>query len=271
MFIDAMNFISHTAANRGKILFVGTKDTASDILSEEAMRCEMPYVNHRWLGGMLTNYKTIRKSIKRLRELEEAEARHHFDSLTKKERLQRQREKLKLERSIGGIKNMGGLPDIIFIIDVKHEHIAVQEARKLGIPIIGVVDSNSDPDNLDYIIPGNDDSLRAIRLYCKTAADVIIEARKSIVEEKGKKEKTEPKVSKKTAPPKRKVVTKAAKEAEKPETKAAEKDSAAEEKPAKKVAAKKSATTKNAAEKKTAPATEKKPKADAEKAKADDE
>jgi len=264
MFNDAMNFISHTAGNRGKILFVGTKYAASDIIAEEAMRAEMPYVNHRWLGGMLTNYKTIRKSIKRLRDIEAQQERRGFDSMTKKERLQIQREYSKLDRSLGGIKNMGGLPDIIFIIDVGHEHIAVAEARKLGIPIIGIVDTNTNPDGIDYLIPGNDDSLRSIRLYCKTAADIIIEARKSIVEpEKHAKEKAEPKVTTKT-PPKsqRKVVTKVASKvddtAADAATQAKEKESkaTAAEKPATKAAAtKKAAETNTAAEKKPAAKT----------------
>ncbi|SIS45807.1 30S ribosomal protein S2 [Neptunomonas antarctica] len=167
----AINVVEGLAQNKNKILFVGTKRAASKIIKEEALRVGMPFVNHRWLGGMLTNYKTIRQSIRRLRELEAAVADGTFTQLTKKEALMRQREMEKLDRSIGGIKDMGGLPDALFVIDVDHERIAVNEANKLGIPVIGVVDTNSNPDGIDYVIPGNDDALRAIQIYVKSIAD----------------------------------------------------------------------------------------------------
>ncbi len=179
LFQDALNFISSTAANKGKILFVGTKYAAQDYIQQEAERCKMPYVNRRWLGGMLTNYKTIRQSIKRLKELEAMFESGKFGRLTKKEILNLEREKAKLLSSMGGIKNMGGLPDALFVIDVGHERIAVREANRLGIPVIGIVDSNNDPDGIAYVIPGNDDSSRAIRFYTQTIADVILEARAS--------------------------------------------------------------------------------------------
>jgi len=177
MFNDAMTFIEKLATGKNKILFVGTKRSASKIIAEQAARCNMPYVNHRWLGGMLTNYKTIRESIKRLRELEIQAEDGTFEKLTKKEALMRSRDLEKLERSIGGIKNMGGLPDAMFVIDVDHERIAISEANKLGIPVIGVVDTNSSPDGVDYIIPGNDDAIRAVQLYLGTAADCVLRVR----------------------------------------------------------------------------------------------
>jgi small subunit ribosomal protein S2 len=172
---NALDVVQTMATNKNKVLFVGTKRAASKIIQEEAARANMPYVNHRWLGGMLTNYKTIRQSIRRLRDLETQTQDGTFEKLTKKEALMRQREMEKLERSIGGIKDMGGLPDALFVIDVDHERIAVNEANKLGIPVIGVVDTNSNPDGVDYIIPGNDDALRAIQIYVKSAADACIE------------------------------------------------------------------------------------------------
>ncbi|QEQ95714.1 30S ribosomal protein S2 [Neptunomonas concharum] len=167
----ALDVVKGMAQNKNKVLFVGTKRAASKIIKEEAQRVSMPYVNHRWLGGMLTNYKTIRQSIRRLRELESAAQDGTFAQLTKKEALMRQREMEKLERSIGGIKEMGGLPDALFVVDVDHERIAVNEANKLGIPVIGIVDTNSNPDGIDYVIPGNDDALRAIQIYVKSVAD----------------------------------------------------------------------------------------------------
>ena len=162
------------AENKNQVMFVGTKRAAGKIIEEHARRCGMPFVSHRWLGGMLTNYKTIRSSIKRLRELEEQESDGTFAKLTKKEALMRSRMKEKLERSIGGIKEMSGLPDVLFVVDVDHERIAVTEANKLGIPVIGIVDTNSDPDGVDYVIPGNDDAIRAIKLYVKAVADAVI-------------------------------------------------------------------------------------------------
>lgn len=181
---DALNFIGKVASNKGKILFVGTKNAAQDIIQEEAERCKMPYVNRRWLGGMLTNYKTIRQSIKRLKELEAMFESGKFGRLTKKEILGLTREKDKLMNSLGGIKNMGGLPDALFIIDVGHEEIAVLEATRLGIPVIGVVDSNNTPDRITYVIPGNDDSTRAIRFYAQAAANAILDAKASSLDSK---------------------------------------------------------------------------------------
>jgi len=174
MFNEALRFVEKLAAGKNKILFVGTKRSASKLVAQEAQRCGMPYVDHRWLGGMLTNYKTIRASIKRLRELEAQSQDGTFDKLTKKEALMRSRDLAKLERSLGGIKDMGGLPDALFVIDVEHERIAISEAGKLGIPVIGIVDTNSSPDGVDYIIPGNDDAIRAISLYLSASADAVL-------------------------------------------------------------------------------------------------
>lgn len=174
-FNESLALVKKLAENKNKVLFVGTKRAASKIIKEEADRVAMPYVNHRWLGGMLTNYKTIRQSIRRYRELESQANDGTFEKLTKKEALMRTREMNKLERSIGGIKDMGGLPDALFVIDVDHERIAVKEANKLGIPVIGIVDTNSDPDGIDYVIPGNDDAIRAIQIYAKAFADAVAE------------------------------------------------------------------------------------------------
>ena len=179
MFQDALNFLGGIAAKRGKILFVGTKRAAADVVAAEAKRCGQYYVNNRWLGGMLTNFKTVRQSIKRLKDLEAMAADGTFNKLTKKEALMRQREMEKLEASLGGIKDMGGLPDVLFVIDTDHENIAISEARKLGIPVVAVVDTNSNPDGVDYVIPGNDDAIRAIELYLRNVADAIIEGRQS--------------------------------------------------------------------------------------------
>ncbi|MCX2982153.1 30S ribosomal protein S2 [Halieaceae bacterium IMCC14734] len=173
-FNEALEMVRNKASNKNKILFVGTKRAAGKLIKEEAERAGMPYVSHRWLGGMLTNYKTIRASIKRLRDLEAQAADGTFDRLTKKEALMRSRDMEKLERSIGGIKEMGGLPDALFVVDVDHERIAITEANKLGIPVIGIVDTNSDPDGVDYVIPGNDDAIRAIKLYVKSVADACL-------------------------------------------------------------------------------------------------
>ena len=176
---DSMNFISKLAAKRGSIMFVGTKRAASAAIEEEAKRCGMPFVSHRWLGGMLTNYRTIRASVKRLKQLEGMAEDGSIDHLVKKEVLQLTRERDKLERSLGGIKDMKGLPDALFIVDVSHEDIAVKEARKLGIPVIAIVDTNCSPDNIDYVIPGNDDAIRSIRLYAQLAAEAVLEGRAS--------------------------------------------------------------------------------------------
>lgn len=174
---EATAVVERLASNNNKIMFVGTKRAAAKIVAEEARRVGQPFVNHRWLGGMLTNYKTIRQSIKRLRELESMHEDGTFEKLTKKEVLMATREQEKLERSIGGIKDMGGLPDVMFVVDVDHERIAINEANKLGIPVIGVVDSNSDPDGVDYVIPGNDDSIRAIQIYVQAIANACSKAK----------------------------------------------------------------------------------------------
>ena len=179
LYVKACEFTKNLVANGGRVLFVGTKRSARDAVRAQAERCEMPFVSHRWLGGMLTNYKTIRQSIKRLEELETWEEDGTFEALTKKEVLGLRREQEKLERSLGGIKNMGGLPDAIFVIDVGHEKIAVHEARVLGIPVVGVVDTNCSPDEVDYVIPGNDDAMRAALLYSTGIADAVLEGRAS--------------------------------------------------------------------------------------------
>jgi len=174
MIKPAMKFIESVAAKNNKILFVGTKRTATDIIKNEAIRCSMPYVNERWLGGMLTNYKTIRSSITRLENLLRQKEDGTFNKLTKKEGLKIQRDIDRLQKSIGGVTEMGGLPDALFIIDVKREAIAVSEASKMGIPIVGIVDSNSNPEGIDYVIPGNDDSIRSIALFTEAVADACL-------------------------------------------------------------------------------------------------
>ncbi len=174
---DALNFLSSTVAHKGKILFVGTKRAASQKIGEAAVACGQYYVNHRWLGGMLTNWKTVRQSIKRLKDFEQQSQDGTFDKLTKKEALLRTRELEKLNRSLGGIKDMGGLPDAIFVIDAEVEHIAIKEANNLGIPVIAVVDTNSNPDGVNYVIPGNDDAIRAVELYLRGAVETINAAR----------------------------------------------------------------------------------------------
>ncbi len=174
---DALAFANRLAAQKNKVLFVGTKRAAAPIIAEHAARAGMPYVNHRWLGGMLTNWKTIRQSIKRLKDLEVQATDGTLAKLTKREALEATREMEKLEKSLGGIKDMGGLPDAMFVIDVDHEATAIAEARKLGIPVIGVVDTNSNPTGVDYVIPGNDDAIRAIQLYVGAMADAIIEGK----------------------------------------------------------------------------------------------
>jgi small subunit ribosomal protein S2 len=180
LLVDAMNFIGGIAAKRGSIIFVGTKRAASKSVMEEATRCGMPYVSHRWLGGMLTNFRTIRQSIKRLRQIEKMEEEGSFARLLKKEVLQLTRERDKLEKTLGGIKDMKNLPSAMFVVDVGHEDIAVKEARKLGIPVIGVVDTNCSPNDIDYVIPGNDDAIRSVRLYTQLAADAVLEGRASV-------------------------------------------------------------------------------------------
>lgn len=265
MFRDALSVIQQIVQNRGKVLFVGTKASASGVVREEAVRAGMPYVDHRWLGGMLTNYKTVRMSVKRLKELEALFDQSSVKGYTKKELLNLLREKDKLSATLSGVKNMGALPDALFVIDVKNEKIAIAEANRLGIPVIGIVDTNSSPDNVDYVIPGNDDAVRAIRLYCKTAADLIIETRGAMQLEtitppaakKTAKKKVvltevvepEPVVEEEPAEVKKKVVRKVVKKTT--EKVAAEKPAAKKvaKKAAKKTAAKKTAAKKTAAKK----------------------
>ncbi len=179
---DAYAFTKAIVADGGKILFVGTKRAARESMRTEAERCEMPFVSYRWLGGMLTNYKTIRRSVQRLKNLEKMAEEGGFEGLTKKEVLGLTREKDKLDRSLGGIKNMGALPDVLFVVDVSHEDIAIREARKLGIPIVAVVDTNCSPDTADYVIPGNDDAMRAISLYATLIADAVLDGKASLPE-----------------------------------------------------------------------------------------
>ena len=182
LYNDAMNFLGKLVANKGTVLFVGTKRSARDTVRSEAEQSKMPYVNHRWLGGMLTNFKTVRQSIKRLRDLETMDQDGTFDKISKKEGLMLTREKKKLDRSLGGIKEMNRLPDALFVVDVGHEKIAVSEAKKLGIPVVGIVDTNNSPDNVDYVIPGNDDSIRAIQIYVQGVADAVNEGRSSMAQ-----------------------------------------------------------------------------------------
>jgi len=233
MLVDAMSFISSVASKRGNIIFVGTKRAASKSIAEEAQRCGMPYVSHRWLGGMLTNFRTIRQSIKRLRQIEKMEEDGSFARLVKKEVLQLTRERDKLEKSLGGIKDMKGLPDVMFVVDVGHEDIAVKEARKLGIPVIAVIDTNCSPNDIDYVIPGNDDAIRSIRLYTQLAADAVLEGRASVphvedrdefveLDEYGNPVKRASKAPAKKKVAKKVVVKKAAEVVEKVKTKAAE-------------------------------------------------
>ncbi|MEW5770058.1 MAG: 30S ribosomal protein S2 [Pseudomonadota bacterium] len=180
MFGEAAKFARQLASNRGSILFVGTKRQARDIMAEEAARCGMPFISHRWLGGMLTNFKTVKQSVKRMKDME---AQLADSALSKKETLRLQREYDKLVTSLGGIKDMDRLPDALFVVDVGYQKIAITEANKLGIPVIGVVDSNNTPEGVDYVIPGNDDSARAIRLYARGLADAILEGKANVIEE----------------------------------------------------------------------------------------
>jgi len=261
MYNDAVNALGKIAADRGTILFVGTKRAARNIMSEEAQRCGMPYVSQRWLGGMLTNYKTIRQSIQRLKDLEEMSENGGFDRLNKKEQLMLTREMEKKEKVIGGIKDMKGLPNAIFVIDVGHEDIAVKEANTLGIPVFGIVDSNNSPDGVDYIIPGNDDAIKAIQLYAQGVADAVIEGRASAVIQRSE-EPAPKKAAPKKAAPKRKVEAEAAPAAEEapaeaaveaPAEEAAAEETATEEaatKEAKAAPKKKAAVKKKAAAKK---------------------
>ena len=281
-FNDVLNFASKTASQGGSILFVGTKRAASNIIKEEAIRCGMPYVNHRWLGGMMTNYKTIKASIKRLKDLEFL-AEENFAQFTKKEALVMTREMEKLERSLGGIKDLGTIPDVVFVVDIGHEKNAVREAQTLRLPIIGVVDSNHNPEGIDYVIAGNDDSIRAIGYYARKIADAVLEAKASIVETKPAAKKAEPAAKKPAAkkeasednaeaeapaeekkPAAKKPAAKKAEPAAKKAEPAAKKPAAKKAEPAaKKPAAKKEATKKPAAKKPAAKkATTKKTEAD---------
>jgi len=180
MYGEAVNFIGKLAARKGTILFVGTKRSAQNVIQEEALRCGMPFVNRRWLGGLLTNYKTVKQSINRMKGLEAKETDGTLEKMSKKDQLRHKREHEKLLRGLSGIRDMAGVPDALFVIDVGYESIAVSEAKKLGIPVIGVVDSNNSPSDIDYIIPGNDDAMRSIRLYAKGIADAILDSRAAI-------------------------------------------------------------------------------------------
>lgn len=183
LYQDAIKFVRQLTSNKGSILFVGTKRQARDIVREEALRCSSPYVDYRWLGGMLTNYKTVKQSVQRLNDLTAMRVDGSMEKLSKKEGLQYEREITKLERSLGGIKDMTSLPDALFVIDVGYQKGAISEAKKLGIPVIAVVDTNHSPDGVDYVIPGNDDSSRAIKLYARGMADAVLEGRSTSIKE----------------------------------------------------------------------------------------
>ncbi len=290
MFQEAQGFVQKIISDGGKVLFVGTKRSARDSVREEADRCGMPYVSQRWLGGMLTNFKTIRQSIKRLFDLEAMEEAGTFEQMTKKEVLGLRREKEKLDRSLGGIKHMNSLPDVLFVVDIGHENIALKEAAKLGIPVVGVVDTNCSPEEIDYPIPGNDDAMRAIRLYAAGMADAVIEGKATApeanigedefveVDEEGHAKKAAAKkapakkAAGKKAPAKKAAAKKApAKKAEKAAEEApAKAEKAAEEAPAKAEKAAEEAPAKAEKAEKEAPAkaekAEKEAPAKAEKA-----
>ncbi|MBB6087697.1 small subunit ribosomal protein S2 [Wenzhouxiangella marina] len=262
---ESLDFLSRLASRRGTVLFVGTKRAAGQAVAEEAARSNSPYVSHRWLGGMLTNFRTVRQSINRLKELEQMETDGSFDRLVKKEVLQLTRERDKLERSLGGIKNMNGLPDALFVIDVGHESIAVAEARKLGIPVVAVVDTNHSPENIDYVIPGNDDAIRSVRLYAQLAADAILEGRASAPVSAGDADEfveldadgNPVEATETPAPAKKKTASKVTKKAAKKKAtaKPAEEAEAAEEAPAEEAA---EAKAEDATEEKAAEAPKKK-------------
>jgi len=290
---EACAFVKGTVSNGGTVLFVGTKRAAREAIQTHARRCEMPFVSQRWLGGMLTNYKTIRQSVKRLKTLEQMAEEGGFDGLTKKEVLGLSREQEKLERSLGGIKDMRSLPDVLFVVDVDHEDIAIREARKLSIPVVAIVDTNCSPEGVDYIVPGNDDAMRAIELYSAVIADAVIDGKASLPEvalgedefveldeegkpkkarakKRGAKKKTAKKAAvKKKAPAKKaaaKKETAEAKAEEKPKAKAAEEKpeaKAAEEKPEAKADVK--AEEKVEAKKEAKAEAKKEPKAEAKK------
>ncbi len=246
---DALNYVSSLASRRGKVMFVGTKRSAGKVMKQEAIRCGMPYVTNRWLGGMMTNYKTVKQSINRIRDIEAMKADGRMDKLIKKEQLKHERELIKLEKSLGGIKDMAGVPDAMFIVDTKHESIAIKEAKTLGIPVIAVVDTNNSFEGVDYIIPGNDDAMKAIKLYASTFADAVLEGRASMPTpsdaEKVKKE------AKKAAAPAKKDEAKAASAEKVEEAKVEAKTEVKEEvkKVTKKKVAKKKVTKKKVAKK----------------------
>lgn len=265
LYEDAVNFASKMASKKGTILFVGTKRAAQSIIAEEATRCGMPYINRRWLGGLLTNFKTVRGSINRLKEIEAMQTDGGFERVNKKEQLMLRRELEKLKANLSGIKDMKGIPDAIFIVDVGYENIAVNEAVKLGIPVIGVVDSNNSPKNVDYVIPGNDDAIRSITLYTKGIADAVLDSRQSVAHLGGAEDSDDlveiddsgapvedvaakPKVTKKTA---KKKAVKKADSAEMKEAPAAVEDAEASDKtePKKKATAKKKVAKKKVAKK----------------------
>lgn len=202
MLNDAMNFVGKIASRRGKVMFVGTKRAASKAVKEEAQRCGMPFVSHRWLGGMLTNFKTVRASINRLKDIEAMQKDGRIERFVKKEQLEMERERAKLEKTLGGIKDMKGLPDALFILDTRYESIAINEAKKLGIPVVAVVDTNNYFDDVDYVIPANDDAMKAIRLYAATAADSILEGKAAmqITPKEEKPAEKKPAKAKKAAP-----------------------------------------------------------------------
>ncbi len=247
LFNEATSYLGSVAAKKGKVLFVGTKRAASDAVKKAALSCNMPFVNHRWLGGMLTNFRTVRQSIRRLKELDEMEANNSYDAKNKKEVLNLRREQEKLNKTLGGIKEMGGLPTAIFVIDVGYEDIAIKEANKLGIPVVGVVDSNNSPANIDYIIPGNDDSMRAIALYANLAADAINVGKASVTVATGDEELIEVPAEEAVVPTvvKKKAEADTAEEAPVTEEAAAATEEVAEA-PVKKAATKKAATKKDA-------------------------
>ncbi len=250
MYLEALAFVKQIAQNRGKVLFVGTKQAAQDAVRYEASRCGMPYVDYRWLGGMLTNYKTIRQSIRRLRDLEAMRETGKFAGLTKKEALNLMRQLSKLELSLGGIKEMGGLPDALFVIDVGHEANAVAEAKRLGIPVIGIVDTNNSPENINYMIPGNDDSVRSIQFYTHGIAETILAVKAEIQAQEGTKEaEKEEKVVKRKIISKKAAVTEAAAKQVRQDTTEADEDKAQAAKSSK------AANSKSAPKKKTAAET----------------
>ncbi|MFT4607725.1 MAG: small subunit ribosomal protein S2 [Urechidicola sp.] len=257
---DALNFLGKVASNKGKVMFVGTKRAASESVKVEAERCGMPFVNHRWLGGMLTNFRTVRASIKRLKELEDMAKNDNYEKIGKKEILQLSREQEKLEKTLGGIKDMNGLPDVLYVIDVGYENIAIQEATKLGIPVVGIVDTNNSPDGIDYIVPGNDDSMRAIKLYTKMAADAILVGKESIAGEIKAREVAKMPVEDEAAEPVEAEAAPAEKvvvAASEVVTEAVVAEAVVAEAAPKKAAVKKAATKKAATKKAVVPAAEK--------------